>query len=260
MRRSPFMNVPSFSNDEHAGRKIVACARAVSLRKRSCTTSVSRLREGCVGVGQVRLGLQDVPAHDPQPAHAFRRGRRRASASRRGRRCVGSSLPRRLRTAAASVSGAYPVRWWGSHPMCAEPCTLFCPRSGLTPLPGRPTLPVSSARFAMHVTPSVPWVCSVMPSPWNAIDGRLVAYRRAAARRSAASTPQRSATQLRCVAGEMPSELVEAVDALPREGLVDQPFLDDRRAHRVEDEHVRAGPRPQMHRRRTRRARCVEGR
>ena len=36
--------------------------------------------------------------------------------------------------------------------MSHEPWTLFWPRSGLTPTPSRPTLPVAIARFAMHIT------------------------------------------------------------------------------------------------------------
>ena len=34
--------------------------------------------------------------------------------------------------------------------MSQEPWTLFCPRSGLTPTPGRPMLPVAMARLAMR--------------------------------------------------------------------------------------------------------------
>ena len=36
--------------------------------------------------------------------------------------------------------------------MSQAPCTLFCPRSGLTPTPSRPMLPVSMARLAMPIT------------------------------------------------------------------------------------------------------------
>jgi len=33
--------------------------------------------------------------------------------------------------------------------MSQEPCTLFCPRSGFTPTPRRPRLPVAIARLAI---------------------------------------------------------------------------------------------------------------
>ena len=49
--------------------------------------------------------------------------------------------------------------------MSQEPCTLFWPRSGFTPTPGRPILPVSMARLAMAMTIVEPWLCSVTPSP-----------------------------------------------------------------------------------------------
>src|SRR5262245_22446037 len=36
--------------------------------------------------------------------------------------------------------------------MSHEPCTLFWPRSGFTPTPGRPMLPVALARLALATT------------------------------------------------------------------------------------------------------------
>ena len=47
--------------------------------------------------------------------------------------------------------------------MSQAPWTLFCPRSGLTPVEGLPTWPVSMARLAQDLTLSVPVVCWVMP-------------------------------------------------------------------------------------------------
>jgi len=35
------------------------------------------------------------------------------------------------------------------------------------PVPGLPTLPVKSARFESAMMPSVPWMFSVSPRPWN---------------------------------------------------------------------------------------------
>jgi len=47
--------------------------------------------------------------------------------------------------------------------MSQAPCTLFWPRSGLMPQPGRPYLPTTIARFDSAMTFWVPLVCSVMP-------------------------------------------------------------------------------------------------
>jgi len=52
----------------------------------------------------------------------------------------------------------------GNEPMSHAPCTLFWPRSGFTPTPGRPRLPVTIARFAMPMTMVEPRLCSVTPS------------------------------------------------------------------------------------------------
>ncbi len=49
--------------------------------------------------------------------------------------------------------------------MSQEPCTLFWPRSGFTPTPGRPMLPVTIARLAIAITVVEPWLCSVTPRP-----------------------------------------------------------------------------------------------
>ena len=49
--------------------------------------------------------------------------------------------------------------------MSQAPCTLFWPRSGFTPAPSLPTLPVAMARFAIAITVVLPWLCSVTPSP-----------------------------------------------------------------------------------------------
>ena len=42
---------------------------------------------------------------------------------------------------------------------------MFCPRSGSSAEPGRPTLPVISARLQISCTTSEPYLCSVTPRP-----------------------------------------------------------------------------------------------
>ncbi len=47
--------------------------------------------------------------------------------------------------------------------MSQAPCTLFWPRMGFTPQPGRPSLPAHMAMLESDMTPSVPVECSVTP-------------------------------------------------------------------------------------------------
>ena len=49
--------------------------------------------------------------------------------------------------------------------MSEAPCTLFCPRSGCSPLPGRPTLPVIAHMAMRQRALSVPVVCWEIPMP-----------------------------------------------------------------------------------------------
>ncbi len=79
--------------------------------------------------------------------------------------------------------------------MSQAPCTLFWPRSGFTPAPGRPTFPVSRARLAQPITPSEPSWCSVTPRPYRSRARSAWAYSRAAASSSAAATPVMAATR-----------------------------------------------------------------
>ena len=52
--------------------------------------------------------------------------------------------------------------------MSHEPCTLFCPRSGFTPTPSRPMLPVAIARLAMPITMVEP--CAVLGHAQAVVD------------------------------------------------------------------------------------------
>ena len=49
--------------------------------------------------------------------------------------------------------------------MSDEPWTLFCPRSGSSADPGRPTLPLISASEQISCAASEPYLCSVTPRP-----------------------------------------------------------------------------------------------
>ena len=53
----------------------------------------------------------------------------------------------------------------GMSPTSDAPCTLFCPRSGCSPVPRRPTCPVISASEISERALSVPCTCWLMPMP-----------------------------------------------------------------------------------------------
>ena len=63
----------------------------------------------------------------------------------------------------------------GIRPASLAPCTLFWPRSGCSPVPGRPIWPVMLASAIRQRTLSVPWVCWLTPMPQRIIDAGLVA-------------------------------------------------------------------------------------
>jgi hypothetical protein len=73
--------------------------------------------------------------------------------------------------------------------MSPPPCTLFCPRSGHTPDPQRPTWPVRSARLISEKTLSSALWCSVMPSVQQSCALPAFAYACATLRIASAGTP-----------------------------------------------------------------------
>src|SRR6266511_1818152 len=77
------------------------------------------------------------------------------------------------------------------QPASPQPCTLFCPRSGEMPEPGKPSCPVTSDRFRSAWALWMPLMCWVMPMPHTRQDpakgGR--AYQRAAWAMTSAGTP-----------------------------------------------------------------------
>ncbi len=73
--------------------------------------------------------------------------------------------------------------------MSPPPWTLFWPRSGLTPLPYRPTWPVRSTSEIRARTLSTALWCSVMPSVQQIIARGAVASAWASSRIASAGTP-----------------------------------------------------------------------
>ena len=134
--------------------------------------------------------------------------------------------------------------------MSQEPCTLFWPRSGFTPTPGRPILPVAMARLAIAIT--VGRALAVFGDAEPVIDRAVAAGR---------EQPRRGAQLLRidagCHRGGLRAVLrqrdevgpileLAPVAALAHEGLVDETFGDDDMRHRRQHGDVGAGHQRQM--------------
>ena len=99
------------------------------------------------------IGLGDVLALDVQALE--RAVERRVEHVRNAQARLGverrrPTPPRTCRASRRRRRGDSPENSCGNEPMSHEPCTLFWPRSGFTPTPSRPMLPVAIARFAMR--------------------------------------------------------------------------------------------------------------
>ena len=73
--------------------------------------------------------------------------------------------------------------------MSEAPCTLFCPRSGCRPLPGRPMLPVIAHSAIRQRALSVPVVCWEIPIPQKITPAPASPQTRATRRMTSAGTP-----------------------------------------------------------------------
>src|SRR6185312_7133138 len=105
-------------------------------------------------------------------------------------------------------------------PASDAPCTLFWPRNGWSPVPGRPIWPVIIASAIRQRALSVPCTCCEMPIPHRIIDARDFAKRR---RVDAAHRRHR----FRAVARDVVAQLGVAARAIADERFGDQALLDD---------------------------------
>ena len=164
-RRSLLVTVPSLSAQAAAAGSTMSAISPVAVRKMSCTTSRSRPRSSfsvwwrsasdCSGFSPITYSAVSSP---------------RSMASNIPDRCRprlgGTRTPHRSshRSRGSSFSTCWkPTSRSGRAPMSPPPWTLFWPRSGLMPLPYRPTCPVSRASEIRARTLSTALWCSVMP-------------------------------------------------------------------------------------------------
>lgn len=131
--------------------------------------------------------------------------------------------------------------------MSEAPCTLDCPRSGIKPVPGLPTCPVSSDKLVIASAPSTPVRCCVMPMPhdgvprWPCRNKMLLCEcsmlgHRTTLRRLPACSPLGS--------HENPAQFSVRVVV---ELFIRQPLIDDNVSDRVEYRNVGARTRTQPH-------------
>ena len=130
--------------------------------------------------------------------------------------------------------------------MSQAPWTLFWPRSGFTPTPSRPILPVAMARLAIAIT--VVDALAVLGDAEAVIDRAVAAggvEPRGAADQRRAGTPVSFSTASGLWRGSATNSAQSwnssAVAALADEGLVDQAFGDDDVRQRGEHGDVGAG-------------------
>ena len=123
------------------------------------SASLDRRRDRAARRGSCRRSSRARRAR-PAPAastisSAVMPGRGAGPGSRTSRRAA----PRR----SARRSATPPGNAVAYAPISAPPCTPECPRIGMRPAPGRPTLPRASARFTIAATLSAPCSCCVIP-------------------------------------------------------------------------------------------------
>src|SRR5437762_523952 len=139
---------------------------AVSCMKRSCTTRNSswpiafsawwRSGSESSGFSPTTYRARVAPSRHPSIISVT---------TRPGR--AGGLTPQRVSNF-ASVAGSYcwsPGRFVGMHPASPHPWTLFWPRRGEMPLPGKPIWPATSDRFRTAWALWMPFVCCVMSMP-----------------------------------------------------------------------------------------------
>ena len=190
-----FTYVPSFSSPEAVGRTTSAYS-AVSVRKMSCTPTNSNrsiASRTFRRFASLRMGFS------PMMYRPFRCPSSAASnisvtvSPTSGSRGTPHARSKRARSPGSSTR-AYPGRYIGIAPMSEAPWTLFCPRRGLSPVPGRPMFPVSKARLISAKELSLPVVCWEIPIPQRIADFREPPYVRAASTRRSRGTPARRST------------------------------------------------------------------
>ncbi len=144
-RRSEFVTVPSPSAQAAVAGRTTSASSAVFVRNRSWTTSRSRPSSRPIA----RFwSASDWTGFSPMQYTAVRSPRSIASniPDRCQPRCGGTVTPQAASNFARSSSFSTcwnPGSRSGRAPMSPPPWTLFWPRSGFTPLPYRPTWPVS---------------------------------------------------------------------------------------------------------------------
>ena len=130
----------------------------------------------------------------------------------------------------------------GIKPASEAPWTLFCPRKGCRPVPGRPMLPVIRQREIRQRELSVPVVCWEIPIPQKIMAWSTRPYMRAAFRMSSGSRPQIAAAfsgvhSFTLARSASNPSVLSRTNSFPH-----HPFFHDDVHHAVQKGHVGSGP------------------
>ena len=202
---------------------------------------------------RVGIGLDDILALNVDALEGAFAGGVQHVGDAQARLALQRDMPgffEQLRAPRRPKHAGIPENSCGNDPMSQEPCTLFWPRSGFTPTPRLPMLPVSHGeiRHAHHHGRAL----AVLGDAESVIDGRVAAGRIEASR-GAQIGGRNAADGFRgfgriALFGDELAPLLEGlhIAALFDERLVQQTFGDDHVRHRVDHGDVGAGLQRQM--------------
>ena len=126
-----------------------------------------------------------------------------------------------------------------------RPCTLFWPRSGCRPWPGRPTCPVTAASAMRQRALSVPWVLCEIPMPQKRIPASAPGVDAGHGAKGGGVDAAHRGHRLRGERLDVAAQVLETLGPGRHVPPVVELLGDDDVEERVQEGHVRAGTEPE---------------